>query len=122
MRVRELQRPQGRLNGVTVQSARMRRLVRSADQAVNSASASCRQRHNCDVPAVRVYAQFVRITAGAAAGTYSHTYQQITAGATCRVTETSDGSNQSDIPGPNNGNSDVFAHSADVLFLIVEDN
>ena len=33
-----------------------------------------------------------------------------------------DGSNQTDIPGPNNGNSDVFAHSADVLFLIVEDN
>jgi hypothetical protein len=33
-----------------------------------------------------------------------------------------DGSNQTDISRPDNGNFDVFTHSAVVLFLIVEDN
>ena len=33
------------------------------------------------------------VPAGAAAGTYSHTYHDIAAGSTCRVTEISDGSN-----------------------------
>ncbi len=37
----------------------------------------------------------LKVPGGAAAGTYSHTYDHITAGSTCQVTETADGSNQS---------------------------
>ena len=37
----------------------------------------------------------LKVPGGAAAGTYSHTYDGVTAGSTCQVTETADGSNQS---------------------------